>query len=173
MPTSFQRPITIDAMPIFDNLDRYMLSRMSDLLNGADYETPSTSTFLITNGDNKPVSLTTAGPHRGMLNAKLDLLEKPDSFVFNVELPGVKKEDIQVHVENGMLSVMAERRDEHKEEKDRYHVSERRYGSIKRIVSLPEQADADNVKADFDCGVLSLSFAKKPENASRKQIAIQ
>lgn len=161
-------------MPFFDRLDSCMLNRMNDFFNAMEYDAPMGSTFFITDGgDAKPVSVSTAGARRGVLNAKLDLLEKPDSFLINVELPGVKKEDIQVHVENGLLSVMAERKEEHKEEKDRYHYSERRYGSIKRVISLPEQADPDNVKADFSNGVLGLSFAKKPEAASRKQIAIQ
>jgi HSP20 family protein len=113
-----------------------------------------------------------AAPRRGVLSAKLDVLEKPNEYLVNVELPGVKKDDIQVHVEKGMLSISAERRDEKKEDKDRYHYSERRYGSIKRVISLPEQADADKVNADFQDGILSLTFAKKPEAAHRKQITI-
>lgn len=156
-------------MSFFDNLDRYMFNRVNEFLRPDLAEDSAPTCLYITNGDNKQVAPL---PRRGVLNAKMDLLEKPDAFLVHVELPGVRKEDIQVHVENGMLSLMAERKEEKKEDKDRYHYSERRYGSIKRMVSLPEQADPDNVKAEFENGVLCLSFAKKPENASRKQINI-
>lgn len=154
-------------MSFFDTFDRYMFQRMNDVLRN-DYEEP---TVVITPvGNNKQVS--SVSDRRGMLSAKMELLEKPDAYLVNVELPGVKKEDLQVHVENGMLSILAERKEEKKEDKDRYHYSERRYGSIKRTVSLPDQADESNCKAEFENGVLSLNFAKKPETVTRKQITI-
>lgn len=156
-------------MSFIDNLDRYMFSRMNDFFRPDLVDDSVPSYLYITNGDNKQIA---SAPRRGMLGAKLDLLEKPDSFLVNVELPGVLKDNIQVHVENGMLSVMAERKEEKKEDADRYHYSERRYGSIKRMVTLPEQADPEKVKAEFENGVLCLTFAKKAETCSRKQIDI-
>lgn len=149
-----------------------MFNRLNDFFRG-DYEEPMLLTGNTAN-TGKAVSVP-AGRHGGLLPAKLDLIERPDEFQVNIELPGVKKEDIQVHVENGMLSIAAERKEEKlTEDKDhRYHYAERRYGSIKRVVSLPEGTDAEKVKkACFQDGVLTLTFAKKAENASRKQITI-
>ena len=155
-------------MAFFDTFDRYMFNRMNELFRSDFGEEP----LLLTStngGDTKTVAVP---PRRGILSARLDMLEKPDAFVVNIELPGVKKEDVQVHVENNMLSVTAERKEEKKEDKDRYHYAERRYGSIKRMVMLPEQADSDKVHASFENGVLSLNFSKKPEHANRKQINV-
>lgn len=159
-------------MPFFDNFDRYMFNRMNDFFRG-DYDEPM---LLTGDVDNAGKEVAVPGSRRGgtFLSAKLDMVEQPNEFRVSVDLPGVKKEDIQVHVENGMLSVAAERREEKQSDgKDaRYHYAERRYGSIKRVVSLPEGADAEKVKASFEDGVLTLDFAKKAGGASRKQIAI-
>jgi HSP20 family protein len=107
-----------------------------------------------------------------LVPVKLDLLEKPDAYIVHVDLPGVAKEDIQVHIEKNMLTVCAERKEEHKEEGELYRYTERHFGSIKRIISLPDQADQENVKADLENGVLHLVFAKKADEVSKKQIAI-
>lgn len=159
-------------MSVFDNFDRYMFNRLNDFFRG-DYEEPMLLTGN-TDGTGKAVSVPTSR-RGGFLPVKLDLIEKPDEFQVNADLPGVKKEDIQVHVENGMLSIVAERKEEKQSEdkEHRYHYAERRYGSIKRVISLPEGADAEKVKkACFQDGVLTLTFAKKAESASRKQISI-
>jgi HSP20 family protein len=122
---------------------------------------------------NLPISYRFDWPRNaGLLSTAMDVIERPDSFLVNVELPGVRKEDISVNVENGILTVMGERKEVKKEEDDRYYHVERRYGNIKRIIAMPVTADADNVKAELNDGVLSLAFAKRDEQGSRKQITV-
>ncbi|PJF18687.1 Hsp16-like protein [Paramicrosporidium saccamoebae] len=144
-------------MPFLENFDRLMFYRMNDLLRD-DVEVPRSNCRQQT--------------RCSLVPAKLDLIEKPDAYAVHVDLPGVAKEDIQVHIENGALTVSAERKEELKEEGDLYRYMERRFGSIKRIVSLPEQADQESVKAELVNGVLYLVFAKKAEESSRKQVTI-
>jgi HSP20 family protein len=162
-------------MSFFDSFDRYIFNRMNDFFRTYDEEPPlmiTSSKDTPTNGGEKSLAGRRGGA--GLLSAKLDLIEKPNEYLVNVELPGVRKEDINVQVENGMLSVLAERKEERRQEdkESRYHYSERRYGSIRRVISLPEGADAERVNAAFNDGVLSLTFAKKPESSNRKQITI-
>ena len=149
----------------FIDFDRYIFQRMGELFRN-DFEEGQP---MISDG-----SKSTKSPwqSRGMLTVKTDLLEKSDSYIINMELPGVQKQDIQVHVENGTLNVLAERKEEDKRDNDRYHYSERRYGSIRRVITLPELADPEMVKAEYENGVLQISFAKRPESSSRKQITI-
>jgi len=146
-------------------MDRYLLSRMNDLFSDEP-------TVMVASSPCTQVSTAPNRRRSGLLGAKMDLIEKPTSFLYNIDLPGVRKEDIQLHVENGQLSILAERKEERKDETDRYHFSERTFGSIKRVVSLPERADANKCKADFADGVLKLEFEKRPEEANRKKIAI-
>lgn len=158
-------------MPLFDTFDRYMFQRMDDFFRDGFTEEPLS---LACNNNRSKSLATIPSSHRGMLLPKLDVVEKANEFLVSFELPGVKKDDIKVSIEDGVLSVMAERREEKKDdnENDHYHYSERRYGSIKRAITLPPQADAENVNASFENGVLSLGFAKKPDSTARKQITI-
>lgn len=146
-------------MSLFTDFDRVMFHNLSDLFHNDVELIPAVNCRSL---QVRPCSF----------QARLDLLEKPNSYVINVDLPGVAKEDIQIQVERGTLTIVAERAEEKHEEGDQYHRTERRFGSIKRVVPLPEQADQDNVKAEFDNGVLQLTVAKKANDVSKKQITI-
>lgn len=90
-----------------------------------------------------------------------------DSYVIRAELPGVDPEkDVDVTVDSGMLTIRAERREETKE--DRH--SEFRYGSLTRTVSLPEGADPDKVKANYEKGILKVTvpLPREAKPAARK-----
>jgi len=101
----------------------------------------------------------------------LDAYEEKDNYVVKVELPGVNKEDVQLSLEKGTLTIAGERKSEtNSENGDLYH-SERFYGRFQRTVNLPESLAADKVKASYKDGVLTVTLPKS-EEAKPKQIDI-
>lgn len=108
---------------------------------------------------------------RGAL-ARLDLVESPRDIRVTVELPGIKKDDVQVHLEDNVLSIQAERKEQVNKDTDRYHYSERSFGKVYRQLWLPTPVDADNIQSKFENGVLELCLPKKVEDEKRKKIEI-
>lgn len=102
----------------------------------------------------------------------VDILEDDKEFVVKAELPDIKKEDVHVSVENGILSISGERKFQKEEKNRRYHRVERSYGTFARSFSLPEGADAGKVRAEFKDGVLQVHM-QKSENAKPKQIDVK
>jgi HSP20 family protein len=100
-----------------------------------------------------------------------DITEDDKEYVIKAELPDVKKEDVKVTVENGTLTISGERRFEKEEKKKKYHRVERSYGSFVRSFTLPDQADASKVKAEFKNGMLTVRLPKS-ERAKPKQIEV-
>lgn len=104
-----------------------------------------------------------------------DVTDEGDFFKLTADLPGFKKDDIQIDVEDGILTISAERKEESEEEdkKGRYIRRERTYGSYKRSFDLSE-VDDDSITAKYEDGVLTLELPKKkaPEIESKKSIAI-
>lgn len=102
----------------------------------------------------------------------LDLHEDKDNFVVKIELPGMKKEDIDVSLHDGSLSFSGERKGEEKfEGADVYH-SERFFGHFQRTLTLPAAVDADKITAQYKDGVLTVTLPKA-EEAKPKQIDVQ
>lgn len=103
-----------------------------------------------------------------------DVREDDDGLHVNIELPGMTTKDVSVTVEDGVLTISGEKKQE-KEEGDagsNYHLVERRYGRFERNFRLPSSVNADKVKAKFDNGVLNIEVPKSA-NAKRKQIEIK
>ncbi len=95
--------------------------------------------------------------------------EAADELLLTAELPGMREEDINVNIENNILTIRGEKR-EAREEADeglKYHVWERRYGSFHRSFTLPRSVQADEIRADFESGVLTVRLPKAPEAKSR------
>jgi HSP20 family protein len=102
----------------------------------------------------------------------MDLYQTENEVVVKMGLPGVKPEDIQIAVTNGVLSIRGEVKEE-KEEKDKtYHLRERRYGSFSRSVTLPSNVSVDKSDASFENGVLTLTLPKA-EEAKAKTITVK
>ncbi|MCK4333936.1 Hsp20/alpha crystallin family protein [candidate division WOR-3 bacterium] len=102
----------------------------------------------------------------------VDIEETKDSLVVRVEIPGMKKEDINIQTVGEGLVISGERRHE-TEEKDRYfHRMERTYGKFQRVVSLPIEVEPDKAKASYKEGVLEITFPKS-EKARTKEIEIE
>jgi len=103
----------------------------------------------------------------------VDIEENDDSYLIKADLPGVKKDDIEVTVENGVLRISGEKRIEKETGKGtRQHRTERYHGSFARYFTLPRAVEADKVKARFEDGVLSLTIPKS-EEARPKTIEVQ
>jgi HSP20 family protein len=112
-----------------------------------------------------------AGPGGRVLPA-LDIRENNQHYAVTVELPGVRKEDVQVELENGTLTIRGEKTSEREEKKEQCRYTERSYGSFSRSFSLPSDADADRLEASFKDGVLSLTIPRT-EQTKPRAIAIK
>ena len=102
----------------------------------------------------------------------VDITEDEKSYLIKAELPEVKKEDVKVTVEKGVLTLSGERRLEREEKGKKYHRLERAYGSFFRSFGIPDDADASNVLAEFKDGVLSVRL-NKSEKALPKSIEVK
>ena len=102
----------------------------------------------------------------------VDVYEDAQKVVLKLEVPGIRREDLDIRVEGRILTVKGERKFEAEEKEENFHRIERRYGSFVRSFTLPSTVDTDNVAATSQDGVLSISLAKKPE-AKPKQIEVK
>lgn len=101
----------------------------------------------------------------------VDIYEKDGNIVLKAELPGVDPKDVDVRVENNILSLRGERKFDEEVQKESYHRVERSYGSFTRSFTLPNVIDTEKIKAEFKDGVLRMTLPKK-EEAKPKQISI-
>jgi HSP20 family protein len=91
----------------------------------------------------------------------VDIKENDNEIRLDLELPGLKPEDVEITAENGMLTVRGEKQVERKEgDESRFQIVERAYGTFMRTFQLPQGIDADQIKAEFNNGVLSLHIPK-------------
>ena len=102
----------------------------------------------------------------------VDISEDDKEYTIKAELPGLRKEDVKITVENGVLVISGERQEEKEEKNKRFHRIERAYGAFVRSFTLPDNADAEKVQAEFRNGML-LVHLPKTERAQAKQVQIQ
>jgi HSP20 family protein len=100
-----------------------------------------------------------------------DVYEEKDNYVIKAELPGMKKEDISVSLHDGDLIISGERKSETKSEGTEVYRAERFFGKFQRSVSLPKTVAANNVKAEYKDGILTVTLPKS-EEAKPKQIQV-
>jgi len=103
---------------------------------------------------------------------RVDIAETSKQFLIKAEIPEVRKEDVRVSLENGVLTIHGERRKESEESGKRFHRIERQYGSFTRRFTLPENVDQGKVEATFKEGMLNIAI-EKTEEARPKQIEIK
>jgi len=101
----------------------------------------------------------------------LDVHEDKEKFTVNLELPGLKREDINVHLEDGTLVISGERKSETLNEDTEVHRQERYYGKFSRALTLPVAVSPEKVKAAFKDGILTVTLPKA-EEAKPKQIDV-
>jgi len=102
----------------------------------------------------------------------VDVSETEGAYQIKAEIPDVKKEDVKVTLEDGVLTIQGERKQEKEEKGKRYHRVERSYGRFVRSFTLPDVIDEENVKAEFKDGILNLALPKS-EKAKPKAIEVK
>jgi HSP20 family protein len=100
--------------------------------------------------------------------AMMDVYEQGDNLVVEVSLPGVKPDDIDVHVEQGVLSISGEMKQEQERQERNYHVREHRSGRFSRVMQLPPSYDANACEASYEHGVLRLTFPRAEQARPRR-----
>jgi HSP20 family protein len=108
-------------------------------------------------------------PEKAPVSIKMDVTEKDNAYVVHAEIPGVKKDEIQITVDRNQVTIAAEvKRESEKKEGDQLLRSERYFGGVYRSFTLPVEVDEATSVAKYDNGVLELTLAKKPALAGRK-----
>jgi HSP20 family protein len=103
---------------------------------------------------------------------KVNISEDEKSYQIDAELPGVKKEDIEVEYANDLLTIKAEKKEETEDKDKNYHKVESFYGTFSRSIQIPN-VDYDNVKAKFTDGVLKIELPKAEEDKTKSKISIE
>ncbi|XXQ36750.1 SHSP domain-containing protein [Plasmodiophora brassicae] len=104
---------------------------------------------------------------------KMEFKEKDKSYALTVETPGTSKDDVKLKIENGVLTVSAERKEEKVGEKEHVHFSERIYGQTSRSIRLPKNINADQVTAKYENGMLFVDIPKREGTPTSNYIAIE
>ena len=115
-----------------------------------------------------------AGP-LGIVNANMNVSETDNELRVSVELPGVSEQDIDVSLDNDILTIRGEKKleEERGGPKENYHFVERSYGSFQRSLRLPFDANPEEVRANFDNGVLRVTVPKSAQQQRSRRIEIQ
>ena len=108
------------------------------------------------------------GIGRGAWNPSVDIYENKDQIVLEAELPGMKRDDFELTVENNVITLRGERSFEKKDETDNYHRVERSYGSFTRSFTLPQTVSAEGAIAEYNNGVLRVTLPKREETKARR-----
>ncbi len=101
----------------------------------------------------------------------VDVYEDQNGITLKLEVPGIDEKDLDVRVENNVLTVHGERKFENEEKEENFQRVERRYGSFTRSFTLPNTVDTESIQANYDKGVLKLHLSKRAE-AKPKQIKV-
>ena len=103
---------------------------------------------------------------------RVDVAETDNEVVVSTELPGVERKDVKLSVEDNLLTIGGEKKQEKETKEKNYHCVERRYGTFSRSFTLPTRIQADKVKATFKDGILTIKLPKA-EEAKTKEIPIE
>jgi HSP20 family protein len=102
----------------------------------------------------------------------LDISERKDAYLVTVELPGLMAEDLDITMEDGLLTIQGERQFAHDSSEQQFHRVERRYGAFRRSITLPAHVMAEGIEASFEDGVLQI-LVPKMEEATPKRIQVR
>ena len=101
----------------------------------------------------------------------VDISERKDAYLVAVELPGVKPDEVEITLEDGLLTIQGERHFAHDSAEERMHRAERHYGAFRRSITLPSHVEADKIEASTQDGVLQIMVPKAPDvQAKRIQV---
>lgn len=146
--------------PLTDNFQREMESMMSRFFGGASPFLPLQTAAQRTGFPSLDMT--------GAVSPAIDIHETETSIELTAELPGLGEDDVEIELKNGRLILHGEKKITYDTDGD-LRVNERSYGSFTRAMMLPDTVDIDQIKAEFDKGVLHITMPKiKPHNPSRK-----
>jgi len=130
-------------------------------------------------GQMSPMLAHALGLHTQQANARasawvpaLDISERKDAYLVTVELPGLKPEDLDITMEDGLLTIQGERQFTSESSEQQFHRVERRYGAFRRSITLPTHVMAEGIQASFQDGVLQI-LVPKAEEAKPKRIQVR
>jgi HSP20 family protein len=104
---------------------------------------------------------------QGLWSPRIEAFQKGDRFIVRADLPGMKKDDVEVELADDAITIRGERREEHEEERRGYYHSERDYGEFYRTIPLPEGVIGESAQASFRDGVLEVTMQAAPAETSR------
>lgn len=98
----------------------------------------------------------------------VDITETPDEIILSAELPGMTKDDVQIEVQDNVLTIRGEKKEEREEKEGKRYIYERRFGSFTRSFTLPANVDPNRISARFENGVLKVTVPKTEEARGRR-----
>lgn len=108
-----------------------------------------------------------------ILRPQLDIAESDKHYTVSVEVPGVNEDDIDIRLEQNLLTISGEKKLESSKDENGFHKLERSYGSFQRVLNLPDDANGNDIKADVKKGVLKIRIGRsKPDQATSHRIPI-
>jgi len=137
---------------MFDEFDSMHneIDRVFDRFRGGEYDTGAVQNWL----------------------PAVDVMEQDNAFIIKAELPGVDKKDVKITVQNDVLTIKGEKKQESEKKGENYHCTERLYGSFQRSFTLPATIASEKIDASYDNGVLVLNLPKL-EEAKPKEIEVK
>ena len=136
---------------------------MSDLF-------PSNLNHLVNNFFDNDVS--EVSPNTAFFRPSTEIKETGHSFDVLLAIPGIKKDEVNIELNNGVLEISGERKNEKKEENEKFHLSEISYGKFTRRFQLPDNVDLEKIDATANDGILKVSIPKR-EETKPKQISVK
>ncbi|REG87686.1 Hsp20/alpha crystallin family protein [Winogradskyella sediminis] len=124
---------------------------------------PTLSTWLDDIFNRDLPSVFTSNFNTGITLPKVNIKETPDAFVVEMAVPGLKKSDFHIDIDNQMLSISTETKEEHEDKGDHYTRREFGYSSFKRTFTLPESVNDEDINATYKEGILNIHLPKKEE----------
>ncbi len=115
-----------------------------------------------------------AGRFEGLLRPRVDITADDKSYTVTLEVPGVDEKEVNVEVSDDTLIISGEKKEEKEKKEKDYHWMERSYGSFRRVLALPDDADQENIKAESKNGVLTLNIPRRePSGEKTRRIEIK
>ena len=140
----------------YNSLDRaYPLSRVHEDIDRMFEE------FFRGFGVPSLMDATRGGERTALLRPSLDIEEREREYLISVEVPGVAQDNVDIQLQGRTLVISGEKSQEQREDSGTLHRVERSYGAFRRVLTLPDNANADHIDATFDRGVLRISVAKE------------
>jgi HSP20 family protein len=120
-----------------------------------------------------PAPSQTAQQGAAMISAPVNVAETQDEYRVTAELPGLSSEDVEVLLDEDVLTIRGERRFERRDDKESYHLIECSYGTVQRSLRLPAPVDAQQVQANFENGLLRITLPKSKAQERARRIEVQ